>query len=201
MNFAVVAGMTGNLLPDLSLSHAVALLAGILLTVLVVLPAALRIRRRVRKQMDAERDHLAGQLAALQAERDGWARASTAHEQSKGEWKRRCEEVVGKYNERARKYNELTTNPAGIITKFIEKPQSPTSTICGIALYYYQPEVLDQLNTYLAEENNADQPGRFVQWLHQRIDVFTYPIGGVWYDIGSYETLAEADRLFSGLKG
>jgi glucose-1-phosphate thymidylyltransferase len=111
--------------------------------------------------------------------------------------------TLGVYNvqslEQARKYNELTTNPAGIVTKFIEKPQNPTSTICGIALYYYQPEVLHQLANYLAEENNPDQPGRFVQWLHQRIDVFTYPIGGIWYDIGSYDTLAEADRLFSGL--
>ena len=99
--------------------------------------------------------------------------------------------------EQARKYNELTTNPAGIITKFTEKPENPVSTICGIALYYYRPEVLRRLNTYIAEGNNPDQPGRFVQWLHQQIDVFTYPIAGIWYDIGSHETLAEANELFS----
>jgi glucose-1-phosphate thymidylyltransferase len=99
--------------------------------------------------------------------------------------------------EQARKYNELMTNPAGIITKFTEKPENPTSTICGIALYYYRPEVLRRLNTYIAEGNNPDQPGRFVQWLHEQIDVFTYPIAGTWYDIGSHETLAEANELFS----
>jgi glucose-1-phosphate thymidylyltransferase len=109
--------------------------------------------------------------------------------------------TLGVYNvhtlDQARKYNELTTNPAGIITKFTEKPENPTSTICGIALYYYQPEVLRRLNTYIAERNNPDQPGRFVQWLYEKIDVFTYPIAGTWYDIGSHETLSEANELFS----
>ncbi|HXM01555.1 MAG TPA: sugar phosphate nucleotidyltransferase, partial [Chthoniobacterales bacterium] len=111
--------------------------------------------------------------------------------------------TLGVYNvktlDQARKYNELTTNPAGIITKFTEKPENPTSTICGIALYYYRPEVLRRLNNYMAEGNNPDQPGRFVQWLHEQTDVFTYPIAGTWYDIGSHETLSEANELFSRL--
>jgi glucose-1-phosphate thymidylyltransferase len=111
--------------------------------------------------------------------------------------------TLGVYNvqtlDQARKYNELTTNPAGIITRFTEKPETPTSTICGIALYYYRPEVLRRLNTYMSEGNNPDQPGRFVQWLHERTDIFTYPIAGIWYDIGSHETLSEANDLFTGL--
>lgn len=111
--------------------------------------------------------------------------------------------TLGVYNvqtlDQARRYNELTTNPAGIITKFTEKPETPTSTICGIALYYYRPEVLRRLNTYMSEGNNPDQPGRFVQWLHERTDIFTYPIAGIWYDIGSHETLSEANDLFTGL--
>jgi glucose-1-phosphate thymidylyltransferase len=117
------------------------------------------------------------------------------------EFGREHQATLGVYNvqtlDQARKYNELTTNPAGIITKFTEKPENPTSTICGIALYYYRPEVLRRLNTYIAEANNPDQPGRFVQWLHERVDVFTYPISGIWYDIGSHETLSEANELFS----
>ena len=61
------------------------------------------------------------------------------------------------------------------------------------------PEVLRRLNTYMSEGNNPDQPGRFVQWLYERTDVFTYPIAGIWYDIGSHETLSEANDLFSSL--
>jgi glucose-1-phosphate thymidylyltransferase len=110
--------------------------------------------------------------------------------------------TIGVYDveglEEAKKYNQLTTNPAGIVTEFIEKPTHPSSTLCGIALYYYSPEALRLLKTYLAEGNNPDQPGRFVQWLYKRIDIFTYPIDGLWYDIGSHESLAEANEVFSG---
>jgi glucose-1-phosphate thymidylyltransferase len=110
--------------------------------------------------------------------------------------------TIGVYDvkslEEAKKYNELTTNPAGIVTDFVEKPTHSSSTLCGIALYYYTPEALRLLKTYLAEGNNPDQPGRFVQWLHKRIDIFTYPIDGLWYDIGSHESLAEANAVFSG---
>ena len=110
--------------------------------------------------------------------------------------------TIGVYDvkslEEAKKYNQLTTNPAGIVTDFIEKPTHSSSTLCGIALYYYTPEALRLLKTYLAEGNNPDQPGRFVQWLHKRIDIFTYPIDGLWYDIGSQESLAEANEVFSG---
>jgi glucose-1-phosphate thymidylyltransferase len=110
--------------------------------------------------------------------------------------------TIGVYDvkslEEAKKYNQLTTNPAGIVTDFIEKPTHSSSTLCGIALYYYTPEALRLLKTYLAEGNNPDQPGRFVQWLHKRVDIFTYPIDGLWYDIGSHESLAEANTVFAG---
>jgi glucose-1-phosphate thymidylyltransferase len=110
--------------------------------------------------------------------------------------------TIGVYDvrslEEAKKYNQLTTNPAGIVTDFIEKPIHSSSTLCGIALYYYTPEALRLLKTYLSEGNNPDQPGLFVQWLHKRIDIFTYPIDGLWYDIGSHESLAEANEVFSG---
>jgi glucose-1-phosphate thymidylyltransferase len=100
--------------------------------------------------------------------------------------------------EQAKKYNQLRTNPAGILTDFEEKISTPNSTLCGIALYYYQPKALKLLDKYVAEGNNPDQPGRFIQWLHKRLDVFTFPIRGTWYDIGSKETLEEANKLFSG---
>jgi glucose-1-phosphate thymidylyltransferase len=100
--------------------------------------------------------------------------------------------------EQAKKYNQLRTSPAGILTDFQEKTEHPNSTLCGIALYYYQPEALKLLDKYVAEGNNPDQPGRFIQWLHKRLDVFTFPIRGTWYDIGSKETLVEANRLFRG---
>jgi glucose-1-phosphate thymidylyltransferase len=111
--------------------------------------------------------------------------------------------VLGVYDvkslDRARNYNQIMTNSVGILTSFEEKIPNPTSTICGIALYYYGVEALRLLDLYIQEGNNPDQPGLFVQWLYKRLDVFTFPIRGLWYDIGSRETLEEANVLFGRL--
>ena len=53
------------------------------------------------------------------------------------------------------------------------------------------------LKTYLDAGNNADQPGRFVQWLYSRKPVKTFEIKGPWLDIGSKETLENADKVLS----
>ena len=53
------------------------------------------------------------------------------------------------------------------------------------------------INTYIAEGNNPDQPGRFIQWLYPRVSVRTWRVPGRWFDIGSKETLEEADLIFS----
>ena len=45
--------------------------------------------------------------------------------------------------------------------------------------------------------NNPDQPGRLIQWLYPRMPVYTWSVPGTWYDIGSKETLEEADGIFS----
>jgi len=84
-----------------------------------------------------------------------------------------------------------------VITQFEEKPQNPTTTMAGIALYYYSRAVVPMFATYIAAGNNPDQPGRFIQWLYTRCPVKTYQIKGAWYDIGSKETLEEANQIFA----
>ena len=95
------------------------------------------------------------------------------------------------------KYNSIETDEQGRITYFEEKPAKPTSTLTGIALYFYPRHVLPLIEQYIAEGNNPDQPGRLVQWLYPRVDVYTWRVPGTWFDIGSVETLREADELFS----
>jgi glucose-1-phosphate thymidylyltransferase len=98
--------------------------------------------------------------------------------------------------EAIKKYNNIETDAEGRITYFEEKSQQPRSTITGIALYYYSKEVVPMFERYIAEGNNPDQPGRFVQWLYKLKPVYTYLVGGTWYDIGSKETLEEANGIF-----
>jgi len=100
--------------------------------------------------------------------------------------------------EQIKKYNAITLDAEGRITFFEEKPPKPTSTLTGIALYYYPKSTLPLIRQYVAEGNNPDQPGRFVQWLYTRQPVYTWKVPGLWYDIGSKETLDEANRIFAG---
>jgi len=98
--------------------------------------------------------------------------------------------------EAIKKYSAITTDAEGTITSFEEKPTDPKSTLTGIALYYFSRATVPLFSTYIAAGNNPDQPGRFIQWLYQRKPVKTFQIGGTWFDIGSKETLEEANELF-----
>ncbi len=102
--------------------------------------------------------------------------------------------------ESIKKYNSVTTDTDGRITFFEEKPKNPTTTRTGIALYFYPRDVVKQIDTYINEGNNPDQPGRFVQWLYPRVPVYTWDVPGLWFDIGSKETLDKANKIFADLK-
>jgi glucose-1-phosphate thymidylyltransferase len=95
------------------------------------------------------------------------------------------------------RYNSIEVDVNGRITYFEEKPEEPRSTLSGIALYCYPRNTLPLIREYLDDGLNPDQPGRLVQWLYPRVDVYTWRVPGQWYDIGDREQLEEADRVFS----
>jgi glucose-1-phosphate thymidylyltransferase len=113
--------------------------------------------------------------------------------------------VLGVYDvgttEEAKKYGVIAVRPDGVISSFEEKPREPKSTLIGIALYYYPKHTIPEFATYIAEGNNPDQPGRFVQWLYERTPVQTWQVPGTWFDVGSKETLEEANRIFAQFAG
>lgn len=101
--------------------------------------------------------------------------------------------------EQIKKYNSISVDDAGRITFFEEKPKNPTSTLTGIALYFYPKTTIPLIKQYIAEGNNPDQPGRLIQWLYPRTPVHTWRVPGIWFDIGSKETLEEANKIFAKL--
>lgn len=113
--------------------------------------------------------------------------------------------VLGIYDvgnlELAKKYSNIVLDDDGKILSFVEKPPQPASTLAGIALYYYPRSSLPLIHRYMAEGNNPDQPGRLVQWMSQLTPFYTWQVPGLWYDIGSKETLEEANRIFSQTDG
>jgi glucose-1-phosphate thymidylyltransferase len=114
---------------------------------------------------------------------------------------RKTEATVGVHQvpdaEAIKKYGVVTVDADSVITNFEEKPKKPKSNLAAIALYFYSKNVLPLFTTYIAAGNNPDQPGLFLQWLYQRQPVKTFQITGQWLDIGSKETLEEANRLFA----
>jgi glucose-1-phosphate thymidylyltransferase len=99
--------------------------------------------------------------------------------------------------EAIKKYGVVTVDADGVITHFEEKPKEPKSSLAAIALYFYSKKVLPLFTTYIAAGNNPDQPGLFLQWLYPRKPVNTFQITGQWLDIGSKETLENADRILA----
>ena len=120
------------------------------------------------------------------------------------EYAKKTEATVAVYDvgdiEKIKKYGNITIDSGGVITHFEEKPEKAQSTLAAVALYYYSRETIPLLTTYLAAGNNPDQPGRFVQWLYTRKPVKTFQIKGKWLDIGSKETLREANGIFAEIK-
>jgi glucose-1-phosphate thymidylyltransferase len=98
---------------------------------------------------------------------------------------------------RMHEYNQVELDEDDRIVFFEEKPSEPRATLAGVALYFYPRTTLPLVRQYLREGNNPDQPGRLVEWLHPRVPVYAWRIPGIWYDIGSAETLAQADAIFS----
>lgn len=101
--------------------------------------------------------------------------------------------------EEIRKYNAIEIDGDSRILYFEEKPKVPRSTLTGIALYFYPKSSLALINQYIEDGNNPDQPGRLVQWLYTCVPFYTWTVPGIWYDIGSLETLEEANRVFGAL--
>ncbi len=112
--------------------------------------------------------------------------------------------VVGTHDlenpEKTKKFSVIDLDVDMRVTNFKEKPENPEGSLIGVALYYYPKHSLPLINQYLSEGNNPDQPGRLIEWLYKRAPVYGWKTSDVWFDIGSKETLEEADRVFSERK-
>lgn len=99
--------------------------------------------------------------------------------------------------EQMKKYGNVSVDNAGKITEFVEKPPQPRTTLAAMCVYYYPRTVLSRIDQYVKEGHSPDQPGRLVAWLYQLQPVYAHQIHGQWLDIGSFETLEQANREFA----
>ncbi len=93
--------------------------------------------------------------------------------------------------ERAKSYG-LVQLDGDRVTDFQEKPDDPRSTLVSIACYAFPSDTLAEFDTYLADGNNPDEPGWFLQWLQARGTVNAFTFDGAWFDIGTPESYLDA---------
>jgi glucose-1-phosphate thymidylyltransferase len=103
--------------------------------------------------------------------------------------------------ELARKYGIVQLDPDGRVVDFVEKPQSPPSTLAATATYVYHRAHVPLVRRYLEDGNPSDQPGRLVEWLCRREPVYGYAFTGEWLDIGDPEQLQVADTRWRARLG
>lgn len=83
------------------------------------------------------------------------------------------------------------------LTGFEEKPANPKSNYVSYAEYIYPRETLPLFKTYIEEGNLSDNSGEFVAFLHKRVDTYAYQFEGECYDIGTHDSLAQVNEIFS----
>ncbi len=84
----------------------------------------------------------------------------------------------------------------GKILSFEEKPAQPRSTLIAMCSYYFPKESLGFLQEYLDETHKTDKAGDYIHWLVEKKEVYGFQFEGSWYDIGSIESLEEAQQKF-----
>ena len=95
------------------------------------------------------------------------------------------------------RYNEVTLDSRGVVTRFREKPADPKTRLAATAVYFFTADVAERLARYLETGGETDAPGHFVEWLVREMPVGGVPLDGEWFDIGTPETLERARARFS----
>ena len=83
-----------------------------------------------------------------------------------------------------------------IVANFEEKPISPKSTLASTGIYLFPKKNIELIKKYIAQGNNPDKTGNFIEWLHKRDKVFSFITDKKWYDIGSIDQLEKADKHY-----
>jgi len=85
-----------------------------------------------------------------------------------------------------------------IVVNFEEKPNSPKSTLASTGIYLFPKKTIPLIQKYIAQGNNPDKTGSFIEWLHKRDTVYSYITDKRWYDIGSEDQLENANKHYRG---
>ena len=96
----------------------------------------------------------------------------------------------------ASRFGIMNTDPDLRINEFEEKPKNPKSTLASMGIYIFDKEVLKKYLIEDAERKDSDHDfGKNVipAMLADKLPVYAYPFEGYWKDVGTFESLWQAN--------
>lgn len=97
--------------------------------------------------------------------------------------------------ELARHYGVVDVSDSTVVG-FEEKPAVPKSALVSTGIYLFPKKTLGLIRKYIAQGNNPDKTGNFIEWLHKRENISAYITDKRWYDIGTIEQFEKADKYY-----
>lgn len=102
-------------------------------------------------------------------------------------------------------FGVVETGDDRTVTGFQEKPDEPRSRLISTAFYFFPASSLDMFDAYRdahrgSDADYLDEPGRLIQWGHERHDMRAYPFAGDWFDIGTPENYLRAQAAVGGTR-
>ena len=123
---------------------------------------------------------------------------------------------IGAFKERERsmvafhdlKEKEKVANKFGVgildensrVLEFEEKPAEPRSTLAATCCYIFSKGDVGKVSDYMKNGGKWDNPGDLARWLTTVGKVYGFVFEDFWFDIGSFEGLEEANRLYGEQK-
>ncbi|MEG2310526.1 MAG: nucleotidyltransferase family protein [Clostridia bacterium] len=83
------------------------------------------------------------------------------------------------------------------IIGFVEKPSVPVSDYAVYAEYIYPKNIIPEIKKYLDAGNSCDAPGKLIEYMYKKVPTYAYAFDGVCYDIGTHDSLAFVNELYS----
>ena len=98
--------------------------------------------------------------------------------------------------EEASRFGILNTNTDLKVTEFLEKPENPISTKASMGIYIFNWKVLKEY--LIRDEENPESEKDFGKniipmLLEENRRIFAFPFAGYWKDVGTIESLWEAN--------
>ncbi|MDE1825687.1 MAG: nucleotidyltransferase family protein [Candidatus Micrarchaeota archaeon] len=107
--------------------------------------------------------------------------------------------AIGVYNleslEERRKMGMVSMEGERVV-ELQEKPENPKSSLCSIGIYAFPSSALGMFGRYVAEGNNPDAFGYFVDWYCKRNQTEGVVCTGKWFDIGTLESYKHVYELY-----